>query len=905
MPQTYIDYFHTAKGRPMQPEEEQSLFLQMLNHDGHGGNSIRLTLEDAVKEDGTSYRKPEHHGAYGTAHLDRLAWHSLERDVYVSLNRMSGYKLDGCHVFNYNGIVIDLDAHDDDHHVRDSRIRATKKRLNDAYNRHELSVPQAILFTGRGLALLYILKDSVPAHARGAVWKLNAIRTLLTNKYAQLLSGPDVCQVDPCVTDPARCVRMPGTVNQAVGLMCHFIGLRMDGDGQIHYAALDDWVRENALDLASQRRSGEKKTKKKNKTGKKTHPGASRHRKGQLEGLKKLIEIRKGHCTGCREYLLFAAYQAALATPGTDPPGLIRHLNSLFSAPLADSEVESIHIKHTRNRHRPHAHRQDYYVLSNAILVDHLHITDEEQAATGLFASKKQRSDYHRQSRRAGRLEWLSLLLELKRQGLTYPEMADRTGLALRTIKRILNSNGIYRNTLVKRKSWVIREGGFLLRQSRLAARRIENRTPEENVAWILDHPDRDVWLMGPGGSGKTTLISLLVPMAKARNRKTVVLVPTGKAATVYPNGIPAYTIHSFLKIQVTKKGDPWKDVQRDAFDHCHTVVLDEVGMVRSDYMTLILTLIRESEIRTGHRIQLICAGDLRQLEPVAEEEDLPKILARNKDVPGLYAYDSVRLHERNWYYLCLTQNHRLASRDAASCAFRWRLENLAFGNLNVISELNRTLSHTPNPDAVYLCGRNEDVERLNEEYVKTFKNRISFDPHKGYENKKGPYAAHLELAVGMRVICTVNTSQCRNGETGVITAIVPRGGFLIVRFDGSGEERRINRHEYLGDGYDVTQFPLTYGHAITIHKAQGSTFDEVNLIGPCFSSGQLYTALTRCRDVRKIHLVQDLRIKDVKIHIESLRMLADTAVRYAKAQPSLKGQAGMTGRHPAEPGAA
>ena len=52
-------------------------------------------------------------------------------------------------------------------------------------------------------------------------------------------------------------------------------------------------------------------------------------------------------------------------------------------------------------------------------------------------------------------------------------------------------------------------------------------------------------------------------------------------------------------------------------------------------------------------------------------------------------------------------------------------------------------------------------------------------------------------------------------------------------------------------------QFPIVLAFAVTINKSQGQSFDEVGILlnRPLFSHGQLYVALSRCRNVDKLYI--------------------------------------------------
>ena len=59
-------------------------------------------------------------------------------------------------------------------------------------------------------------------------------------------------------------------------------------------------------------------------------------------------------------------------------------------------------------------------------------------------------------------------------------------------------------------------------------------------------------------------------------------------------------------------------------------------------------------------------------------------------------------------------------------------------------------------------------------------------------------------------------------------------------------------------------QYPLRLAWAVTIHKAQGKTFDKViiDMGRGAFAHGQTYVALSRCRTLEGIVLKQAIRPK-------------------------------------------
>ncbi len=132
--------------------------------------------------------------------------------------------------------------------------------------------------------------------------------------------------------------------------------------------------------------------------------------------------------------------------------------------------------------------------------------------------------------------------------------------------------------------------------------------------------------LKGYAGTGKTSLVSAFVNYLRERNRRFVLMAPTGRAAKVLSRytGFPAFTIHRRIYRTVTRKDGGSKLVLAPNNMQNAVFIVDEAsmigdgslerGMVDSDG-SLLDDLMRFVFSQPGNKLLLV--GDTAQLPPV------------------------------------------------------------------------------------------------------------------------------------------------------------------------------------------------------------------------------------------------------------------------------------------------
>jgi len=434
--------------------------------------------------------------------------------------------------------------------------------------------------------------------------------------------------------------------------------------------------------------------------------------------------------------------------------------------------------------------------------------------------------------------------------------------------------------------------------------------TEEQEDAIAVMMSGRNVFLTGEAGTGKSTVLR---EFQKRCDRPCVVLAPTGIAAI----NAGGSTVHSFFLLRpgllTLDSIGPFNSGSRArVIREAGTIVIDEVSMVRSDLLSAIDIRLRELAGGPKRRMpfggkQIVLVGDFFQLPPVVKpgvEEDYLK-----QRLGGVYAFQTDLWESAQFSCVFLRKVHR----QGGDVRFAAVLNDLRNGRFAEAAEVLNRLCLRERQRAVppiCLCTTNREAHDVNSHARDQARNTArTFSAVVNGQFPEGSYPtdASLEIAVGNRVMLLCNSRdkdgnlEYVNGDLGVVTGFVGEGTAteVGVRLD-NGKEVMVESNEWKSFSYvssedpvshkstvrqqkvgSFTQMPLRLAYAVTIHKSQGLSLDSVdlNLGCGCFSHGQLYTALSRCRTLAGLHIDRALRPEDLIIDEAVVNFYAKLAV--------------------------
>lgn len=439
----------------------------------------------------------------------------------------------------------------------------------------------------------------------------------------------------------------------------------------------------------------------------------------------------------------------------------------------------------------------------------------------------------------------------------------------------------------------------------------------------IVQFTRQSLFLTGKAGTGKSTFLRYV---SKNTKKKHVILAPTGIAAI----NAGGQTLHSFFKlpfhplvpddsrynVRNLRKTLKYNGEKIKLIREIELIIIDEISMVRADIIDFIDLLLRvycrNMREPFGGK-QLLLVGDIYQLEPVVKEEDRQLL---HPYYPSAYFFDARIFHQFQLVSIELRKVYRQSDATFISILDHIRTNQASSSDLALINQQVSTAAPRPKREgemAITLSTRRDTVDFINNGELQKLPGAPTL--YNGtiegeFPLNTLPTPLELELKVGAHIMFVKNDKDKRwvNGSLGIITMLDPEGNKMSVVLE-SGQEYDVERDVWENMRYTFNetekkieeellgtykQFPLRLAWAITIHKSQGLTFNNVNidLGGGAFAGGQTYVALSRCKSLEGITLNTPIRPRDIFIRQEVINfarqyndnLLIERAMKQSKA---------------------
>ena len=423
--------------------------------------------------------------------------------------------------------------------------------------------------------------------------------------------------------------------------------------------------------------------------------------------------------------------------------------------------------------------------------------------------------------------------------------------------------------------------------------------TSQELAYHYVQHTNRCIFLTGKAGTGKTTFLRRL---KEDCSKQMVVVAPTGVAA-INAEGV---TIHSLFQLP-PQLFLPTDEARRQLFSemqmrankqrvlrNLELLVIDEVSMVRADLLDTIDAVLRHYKHRPTipfGGVQLLVIGDLFQLSPVVREEEW-RLLQPFYDGP--YFFQARVFRELQPVYIEFEHVYRQTNLEFLSILNEVRNNILTTESLRILN--SRYVPDFKSNSHITLSTHNSKVDAINQREMDALKGReytYNATITDTFPESMYPIDEQLVLKVGARVMFIKNDSSSEklyyNGKLGVVTSLSKQA--INVLCD-DGTEVNVHNEVWENIRYNAdsgsdqvqteiigtfTHYPLRLAWAITIHKAQGLTFDQLIIDAEdAFAAGQVYVALSRCRSLEGLTLLTPIPTRALTNAREVLQFTAN-----------------------------